>query len=213
MMNLSEVIQYKNGIPHYGLTNTIQFLEYRGKKMFGTHFKIHAIDYEIIYQIIAWIVNDEKACKKYNISRDKGIILTGQVGCGKTSLMKLFASLTPLSRAYRVKPARDVTMEFSKQGYDVINRYSRSIRSPKPICFDDIGVEPPMRYFGDHINVMGEIFLSRYELFIAKGIQTHATTNLTAEELESRYGNRVRSRLREMVNLIAFSPESMDKRK
>jgi len=213
MMNLSDIIKYKNGIPHYDLSNTIQFLEYRGKKLFGPHFKIHAIDYEVIFQIIGWIINDEKTCKKYNISRNKGIILSGQVGCGKTSLMKLFATLTPLNRAYRVKPARDVPMEFSKQGYDVINRYSRSVRSSKPICFDDIGVEPPMRYFGDQINVIGEIFLTRYELFISKGIQTHATTNLTAEELESRYGSRVRSRLREMVNLIAFSEESMDKRK
>ena len=104
-------------------------------------------------------------------------------------------------------------MEFSKQGYDVINQYSRSVRSPKPICFDDIYVEPPMRYFGDQINVFGEIILTRYELFISKRIQNHATTNLNSEELESRYGNRVRSRLREMVNLIAFSPESLDKRK
>lgn len=212
-MNLSDLIEYKNGIPYYDLTTTIQFLEYRGKKLFGAHFKIHAIDYEIIYQIIAWIVNDEKACKKYNISRDKGILLSGQVGCGKTSLMKLFATLTPMSRSYRVKPAREITMEFSKEGYDVINRYSRSVRSPKPICFDDIGVEPPMRYFGDQINVVGEILLTRYELFISKRIQTHATTNLNSEELESRYGSRVRSRLREMVNVIAFSPESLDKRK
>ena len=104
-------------------------------------------------------------------------------------------------------------MEFSKQGYDVIHRYSRSIRSPKPICFDDIGIEPPMRYFGDHVNVIGEILLSRYELFVSKGVQTHATTNLNAEEIEARYGARVRSRLREMFNLIAFPAESIDKRK
>lgn len=33
---------------------------------------------------------------------------------------------------------------------------------------------------------------------------THATTNLSASELEDYYGNRVRSRMREMFNLIAF---------
>jgi DNA replication protein DnaC len=104
-------------------------------------------------------------------------------------------------------------MEFSKQGYDVIHRYSRSLRSPKAICFDDIGVEPPMRYFGDQIHVIGEILLSRYDLFVSKEIRTHATTNLTADEIEARYGSRVRSRLREMFNLIAFSSEAKDKRK
>jgi len=211
-MNLSDIIQYKNGIPHYDFTNTIQFLEYRGKKLFGEHFKIHAIDYEIILQLVAWLINDIDTCKRYNISRNKGILLSGEVGCGKTSLMKLFASLIPLKRAYKMKPAREITMEFSHHGYDVIHRYSRSVRSPKPICFDDIGIEPPMRYFGDPINVVGEILLTRYDLFISKGIQTHITTNLTADELQERYGDRVRSRLREMVNLIAFSPDSLDKR-
>ena len=212
-MNLSDIIQYKNGVPHYDLTNTIQFLEYRGKQKFGQHFYISSEDYEIIYQVISWIVNDREVCKKYNISHRKGILLSGPVGCGKTSLMKLFASLTPKSKTFVIKPAREVTMEFSKQGYDVIHRYSRSLRSPKAICFDDIGVEPPMRYFGDQIHVMAEILLSRYELFVSKGIQTHATTNLTADEIETRYGSRVRSRLREMFNLIAFSSESKDKRK
>lgn len=69
-----------------------------------------------------------------------------------------------------------------------------------------------MRYFGDQINVMGEILLSRYDLYISQGIRTHATTNLNAEELEKRYGARVRSRLREMFNLIAFEAEAEDKR-
>jgi DNA replication protein DnaC len=42
---------------------------------------------------------------------------------------------------------------------------------------------------------------------------THATTNLSAEELEKLYGNRVRSRMREMFNLIAFGADVADKRK
>ena len=59
---------------------------------------------------------------------------------------------------------------------------------------------------------MGEILLSRYDLFVAKKIPTHLTTNLSASEIESLYGNRVRSRLREMVNLIAFDKSTPDKR-
>jgi len=212
-MNLSDIIQYKNNVPHYDFNNTVQYLEHLGKKKFGKHFYISPHDYEIVYQAISWIINDVEACKKYNLSERKGLLLSGPVGCGKTSLMKLFASLTPKSRTFIIKPAREVTMEFSIQGYDVIHRYSRSLRFPKAICFDDIGVEPPMRYFGDQIHVIGEILLSRYDLFVSKGIQTHATTNLTADEIEARYGSRVRSRLREMFNLIAFPAEAEDKRR
>ena len=60
---------------------------------------------------------------------------------------------------------------------------------------------------------MGEILLSRYDLFQKNKIKTHATTNLNAQELEDRYGNRVRSRMRQLFNLIAFDKESIDKRK
>lgn len=37
---------------------------------------------------------------------------------------------------------------------------------------------------------------------------THITTNLSASELEAFYGNRVRSRLREMFNLLIFENET-----
>lgn len=42
---------------------------------------------------------------------------------------------------------------------------------------------------------------------------THATTNLSAPELKDYYGNRVRSRMREMFNLIEFDGGAKDKRR
>ncbi|WP_395060375.1 hypothetical protein [Flavobacterium sp.] len=59
---------------------------------------------------------------------------------------------------------------------------------------------------------MAEILISRYEQFIENNSVTHITTNLSASELENYYGNRVRSRLRNMFNLIAFEREAKDKR-
>jgi len=48
------------------------------------------------------------------------------------------------------------------------------------------------------------IILSRYDIFISKRITTHITTNLSATEIETCYGARVRSRTREMINLISY---------
>jgi DNA replication protein DnaC len=59
---------------------------------------------------------------------------------------------------------------------------------------------------------MAKILLSRYDIFTSKKIQTHITTNLSASEIESVYGNRVRSRMREMFNLIGFERGIGDKR-
>lgn len=75
-----------------------------------------------------------------------------------------------------------------------------------------MGVETKGRHFGKDCNVMGEILLSRYDLFQKRKIKTHATTNLNAQELEERYGNRVRSRMWQIFSLIAFYKESVDKR-
>jgi len=41
---------------------------------------------------------------------------------------------------------------------------------------------------------------------------THITTNLSASEIETAYGNRIRSRMRNMLNLIAFDKNTIDKR-
>ena len=59
---------------------------------------------------------------------------------------------------------------------------------------------------------MAEILISRHKQFIENNSITHITTNLSATELENYYGNRVRSRLRSMFNLIAFDRYSADKR-
>lgn len=83
---------------------------------------------------------------------------------------------------------------------------------PETICFDDLRTENNLKYFGNECNVMAEILLSRYDIFTTKKIQTHITTNLSASEIEKQYGNRVRSRLREMINLIAFDKNILDKR-
>ncbi|RXG13131.1 hypothetical protein DSM04_105109 [Leeuwenhoekiella aestuarii] len=81
--------------------------------------------------------------------------------------------------------------------------------------FDDLGLEPSGRYYGKDLNVVGEVLLSRYHPYLTakRNLKTYATTNLNAGELEALYSNRLRSRMRELFNLVAFDRESKDKRK
>src|SRR5690554_2355695 len=129
--------------------------------------------------------------------------------------MKLMRHLVPHRRPYDIIPTRNIVFGFNNLGYSIIEQYGNS----NFYCFDDLGVEPEGKHFGKDCNVMGEILLSRHELFLknpvperSRGV-THITTNLNAEEIENRYGNRVRSRLREMVNVIGFDKTTKDKRK
>ncbi|MFY7739686.1 MAG: ATPase [Flavobacterium sp.] len=200
---------------HYSYDEVIIWLENKGVELYGNHFKILETDYPIVYKLIAYFLKDEPTCFQYGINLNKGILLTGPIGCGKTSLMNLMKYLTATEHKFFVKPCRDISFEFIHDGYQIIHKYSigKLYQSePRTYCFDDLGTENNLKYFGNECNVMAEILLSRYDLFISKKLFTHITTNLSATEIEKHYGNRVRSRLREMVNLIAFEKSAQDKR-
>jgi DNA replication protein DnaC len=200
---------------HYSYTEVINWLEQKGVELYGNHFKILETDYPIVYKLIAYFLKEEQACYQFNIDLEKGILLTGPIGCGKTSLMNLMKYLTASEHKFIVKPCRDISFEFIQEGYEVIHRYSKGKlyqSEPRTYCFDDLGTENNLKYFGNECNVMAETLLSRYDLFISKKLQTHITTNLSATEIENHYGNRVRSRLRQMVNLIAYDKATPDKR-
>ncbi|WP_288955346.1 ATPase [uncultured Polaribacter sp.] len=199
---------------------TTNWLESKGKQLFGNHFKIYEEDKTIIYKLIAYSLQDKKMVKRVNINLEKGILLSGPIGCGKTTLMTLMKYLVPKDQKYYVKSCRDVSFEFIKEGYDVIQKYSKPRLHQKKvgtICFDDLGTESNLKYFGNECNVIGEILLSRYDSFCHPQqnlrVLTHLTTNLSASEIEQYYGNRIRSRLRESFNLIAFPNHTKDKRK
>ena len=210
--------QLKNNHLKYDFQKILTYLEAKGKLLFGDAFKIYQKDIPIIYKLCVYSIQDHETCKKLQLNPQKGILLTGPVGCGKTSLMKLVRHIVPHQKPYKITPARNTVFSFNHLGFKTIEDYGND----GYYCFDDLGVEPTGRHYGKDCNVMGEILLSRYELFCRMKAnnnsthktqgKTHATTNLNAQELEDRYGNRVRSRMRQLFNLIAFQSNCIDKR-
>jgi len=203
---------------HTDYTVYWKFLLSKGKELYGPEFQLYEEDAAIVAKLFIYFFRDEKLAAYNNIALHKGILLNGPVGCGKTSLMNLMRYFLPPDNRYFITPCREIAFNYSIEGYNVIQRYTRLAfnpytKQPLTICFDDMGLEPIVQYYGNTCNTFSEIILFRYDLFIQRDMLTHITSNLSAQEIQDKYGIRVRSRMREMFNLIAFEKESIDKRK
>ncbi len=194
------------------------FVQDKGAELYGEKFKLEEEDAEIILRLIVWFLKDKEYAPKVGIELNKGLLLVGPVGCGKTTLMGVCRFLLAADKRHSMKSCRDVSFEFAKDGHEIFHRYTKGSFSqekfePKTYCFDDLGLESNMNFYGNQCSPMAEILLSRYDLFHSFGMITHITTNLNSAEIEERYGARIRSRCRELFNLVAWPAATVDKRK
>jgi DNA replication protein DnaC len=162
-------------------------------------FKINEKEKEIYYNLSLYFTGDEKSV--YNL--DKGIYLAGGVGCGKTTIMKLFMVNPRVD--YGIVQCLKVADKYKEKdrGAEIVHFYSNL----NTICFNDLGTEiesGEASHFGNKKNVIGEIILNHYEINNEKRYNFHFTSNFGAEKIEHYYGERFRSRLREMCNIISL---------
>lgn len=187
-----------------------------GKQKYGEHYELKEEEFEILLKLKIYFAKDVEFAKKLGINLKKGIFLNGPVGVGKSSLMWLFREVLLPDYKFLIKPCAEISLDFSQDGAKTIFQYSRNsfIRNsiPRIICFDDFGLEPQTNFFSNKVNVMREIILARYYYFLSHQMISHFTSNLDADDIERIYGKEVRSRLREMCNLISFSQSHKDKR-
>lgn len=194
-------------------------LAYSAEYIFDLFEKTYTVDddnIDIILNLCRYFTND----KTFQGDLNKGLLLVGGVGIGKTTLMQFFKRNQKFS--YRLMSCREIESDFSLEGEKSVSYCSYNVpiaTNSNPFghqeigfCFDDLGTEANGKHFGKEKNVMAEIILNRYDNQLP-GHCTHITTNLTAEQIKAQYGTRVTDRMREMFNIITFDSKAKSRRK
>lgn len=203
------------------VNRTIEYITFTAEEVFEMvkhlpDFTLDEFNSEIILNLCYYFTGDARS----PYEAKKGILMYGPVGCGKTTLMNFFRFNQVSSFAFI--PTRTISYEYSKHGHESIQKYKGMLATSDVyksfgqgnvgVCFDDLGTEVDKKFYGNESNVMAEILLNRYD---NKNLaaKTHITTNLNGAQIEERYGLRVRSRCREMFNVVTFNEKSPDRRK
>lgn len=175
---------------------------------------------DIIWALALYFTNDPRFEKlDSNFSLNKGIAIMGHIGCGKTFVIDIFHDNQ--KQSFITVDTETCADDYKHKGEMYLQRYYAMIKPSFATnsfghpeygnLFDDLGNEDSKKHFGDELSVMAKILRERHKRNIFSA--THITTNLTAKEIELRYGTRTRSRMREMFNVIRFNKNAPDRRK
>lgn len=181
--------------------NTI--LEKRRERI---QFAIDELNTPIIDQLYLYLTSNNQFSGDLN----KGIMLVGKYGCGKTLIMQAFSEMyntiihslhiqRPLLKFFKSSELVDILKDKPIKGF-----------SRLPLIIDEFGREPKqIMSFGNLRSPMIELLCERYET----GVWTHGTSNFTLDTLcsENQYGKMTGDRLRTMFNFIELKGESRRK--
>jgi DNA replication protein DnaC len=138
-----------------------------------------------------------------DITLNKGLLLRGDVGTGKSSILKAIKTL--ISKLYDgifiLYLTSDQITHVYKLNGDEFEKRINQINTCKILFIDDIGYEA-LRIF-EH-SPIAEVIRERYD----KKRVTCITTNMSVKELAERYGNSFEDKINEMCFIVQFNGKS-----
>ena len=179
---------------------------------------------EEVIELVCQHLNNETQFELDGRSLNKGLMLGGKTGSGKTEIMQTYQDFMKQMIGkecgfVRCQDMNDAFQEIDK-GNNERKRYFGiqpfiSATSSVERIFDELGhEETTINDYGNKFSVMPYIFSKRYDNRSTCG-RTHATTNMSKASLLDKYGSRIESRFHEMFNFIGLgvNEDSIDHRK
>ena len=132
-------------------------------------------------------------------------MILGNTGTGKTFAMEYLADFFKEMCGIRMEiiSASDIARIYAADGDDGFWRWFCDKKSEE-LIIDDLGAERNAKHFGNG-GIMPEVITKRYDAWRGSGVRTHFTSNLDLTAIKSRYGERITSRLAEMITLMTIA--------
>lgn len=181
------------------------------KKFYPDDFSIDKQADEVVKELGLWAWGSDKFDNPGLLRYcEKGILLTGPVGTGKTELMLMLQKyLAWIKSPYRF--SKDVVWEFgpkfNEESFSVFNKVKTGNWYFDELALTDENgsvIQEIANHYGTKILIGSQLIMMRYNIFKEYGFQTHFSTNMGVDQLKKIYGQRCFSRLIEMCNIIDY---------
>ena len=156
----------------------------------------------VVGQVALWYSWDSR----FAGSLHKGLMIRGNVGTGKSLIVKALANLIKeleilVPCVIHVSELQDLYIRSDFEEIDKVKKRWYTI-------IDDVGVESvESKSYGNVKEPFNDVFDHRYR----NNKRTIITTNLTPSEIEETYGTRIIDRFRECMNDLVLDGESFRK--
>lgn len=175
----------------------------------------------LLKELLLYFTGDEK----FNGSLNKGILLTGSVGSGKSLLLeqvfRKYTSEINRLNSYHPFSFKEIADNYKKNGekafaeIQAIKNFDFGTGSitVKPVIIDDLGAGSFIaKNYGNDVNLIDSVIDIRHLVLSRYRKITHATTNLCIADFKAITDERTVSRMSEMFNVIELNDNDYRKK-
>lgn len=186
----------------YSAQNMFRFMQGTSKRDLGKPLIVNDHNKLLITALCYFLSHNPHFETELGFSFQKGILIRGISGIGKTHLVKCLEKneLNPIL----ILSMLEITDEIKAEG-----EYELRMGDNKLLYLDDVGTEEAtVNHYGTKINWFKN-FIESYYLRNKTYNRLIISTNNNFSEMEEKYGFRVRSRIKDMFNVITLTGEDM----
>lgn len=175
-------------------------MQHTCENTFEKEFIVNEGNVHLIQSICHFFSGDERFETEFGYSLKKGLLVRGVSGLGKTFLFRCIEKneIKPINIISMI----DITETVKEEGFFEIN-------STNVLYLDDVGTE---EHIVNHYGTKITWFKNFIELYYLKNKPFNRliiSTNNSFDQMEEKYGFRVRSRIKDMFNIIDVQGKDM----